>query len=170
MHSNPVALATSPPKWNTHTHTCTHKQVKAKHRKTSHHGTCAMSQCVPQYTPLSTHLHLQMFIAMTPWSGMRPLASATLSVLEPRWNSSHVPYCCPVSWRFYSFGTAHTLQWFIDGVHVGVNQLKILDQVVSWSIWQLLCDPTTLASSTSCLDKVQGPVSWVWGMWPPVLL
>jgi hypothetical protein len=28
----------------------------------------------------------------------------------------------------------HILQWFIDGVHVGVNQLKILDQVVSWSI------------------------------------
>lgn len=26
-----------------------------------------MSQCVPKYIPLSTHLHLQMFIEMSHW-------------------------------------------------------------------------------------------------------
>lgn len=49
-----------------------------------------MSQCVPQYIPLSTHLHLQMFIAMSHWSGSRPLASVTLSILDPHQGSSHI--------------------------------------------------------------------------------
>ena len=44
--------------------------------------------CVPQYIPLSTHLHLQMFIAMSHWSGSRPLASATLSIVDPHLYSS----------------------------------------------------------------------------------
>lgn len=42
-----------------------------------------MSQYVPQYTVLFILLCLQIIIAMTHWSGTRPLASATLSVLEP---------------------------------------------------------------------------------------
>ena len=38
---------------------------------------------ITQYTLLPTHLHLQMFIAMSHWSGSRPLASATPSILDP---------------------------------------------------------------------------------------
>jgi len=40
------------------------------------------------------------------WSGLRPLASATLSILYPHWGSSHTSCCCPVSWRSCSFGSA----------------------------------------------------------------
>ena len=47
-------------------------------------GSCSVSQCVPQHTFLSTHLYLQMFIAMSHWSGSRPLATATHSILDPQ--------------------------------------------------------------------------------------
>ena len=43
-----------------------------------------VSQCVPQSIPLSTHLYLQMFIAMSHWSGSRSLASVTPSILDPQ--------------------------------------------------------------------------------------
>lgn len=37
----------------------------------SHHGSCRLSQGVPQCVPLSTHLHLRMFLAVSlvqdPW-------------------------------------------------------------------------------------------------------
>ena len=64
--------------------------LKIKHTitRTSHHRSCSVSQCVPQYIPLSTHLHLQMFIAVSHWSGSRHLASATPSILDHRWDSS----------------------------------------------------------------------------------
>lgn len=39
-----------------------------------------MSLCVPQYVSLSTHLHLQLFIAMSHWSGSRSLASVTINI------------------------------------------------------------------------------------------
>jgi hypothetical protein len=39
----------------------------------------SVAQCVPQYFLLSTLLCSQMFIAMSHWSGLRPLTSATLS-------------------------------------------------------------------------------------------
>jgi hypothetical protein len=81
--------------------------------KTSHCGSCNMSQCVPQYFPLSTHLHLQMFIAMSHWSGSRPLASLTPSILDAHPDSSQLSCCCSVSWRSCSFGTAGlALAWF----------------------------------------------------------
>jgi hypothetical protein len=48
---------------------------------------------------------LQMFIAMSHWSSMRPLASATPSILEPHWDSSSLSCWCPVSWRSCSFGS-----------------------------------------------------------------
>ena len=32
---------------------------------------CSLSQCVPQYISLLIHLHLQMFIVMSHWSGLR---------------------------------------------------------------------------------------------------
>ena len=48
-------------------------------KKPSHHGSCSVSQ----YTLLSTHLYLQMFIyTVICWSGLRALASATGSSLE----------------------------------------------------------------------------------------
>ena len=53
-----------------------------------------MSQCVS----LSTHPHLQRSIAMSHWSGSRPLASVTPSVLDPYGNSSQISCCCSVSW------------------------------------------------------------------------
>lgn len=36
-----------------------------------------MSQCVKQYTLLLKQLYLQMFIAVSHWSDLRPLVSAT---------------------------------------------------------------------------------------------
>lgn len=59
-----------------------------------------MSQCVLQHTLLTTHLHLQKFIAMSPWSGSGPLAFATPSTLDPHQDSSQRSSCCPVSGNF----------------------------------------------------------------------
>ena len=57
------------------------------------------------YTLLPQQLYLQTFIAMSHWSGARPLAS-TLSTLYPHWDSSQISCCCPVSWRTSSAGQA----------------------------------------------------------------
>ena len=76
-----------------------------------------MSQCVPQYIPLSTHLYLQMFIAMSHWSGLRPLASATLSILDPYWDSSQISCCCPVSWSSCVSGPAGWAPSLAPAVH-----------------------------------------------------
>jgi hypothetical protein len=51
--------------------------------ETPHHGSGSVSQCVPHFIPLSTHLHLQKFIAMTRWSGSRSHAFVTASILDP---------------------------------------------------------------------------------------
>jgi hypothetical protein len=72
----------------------------------SHHRSCSMSQCVPQYIPLSTHLHLEMSTAMSHWSGLRSLASVTPSILAPHQDSSWLSCCCPVAGRSCSFETA----------------------------------------------------------------
>lgn len=69
-----------------------------------------MSQCVPQYALLSTCL----------WSGSRPMASATLSILDPSKNSSQMSCCYPVLWR-----SCRTSPFY--GVDVGVGQVKALD-------------------------------------------
>ena len=53
-------------------------------------------------------LCLQTFIAVSHWSGLRPKASGTLSILAPH-------------------QALHELQQFIDGVDVGVGQLKDLN-------------------------------------------
>lgn len=55
------------------------------------------SQCVPQYSALSSHLHMQMLVAVV-WFEIS-LASVTLSVLEPHRDSSQLSRCCPVAWR-----------------------------------------------------------------------
>ena len=73
-------------------------------QRTNNCGHCSTFHCALQSTLSSTHLCLLMFIAMT-WSDLRSLASATLSILEPHWDSSRIPCCCPVSWRSCSFGS-----------------------------------------------------------------
>ena len=63
-----------------------------------------MTQYIAQYTLLSTHLHLQILITLSHWSGLRPLASATLSILDPHGDFSQIS--CSVSWRSCGFGSA----------------------------------------------------------------
>jgi hypothetical protein len=82
---------------HTHTHTHTHARARAS---------CSISQCVPQYISLSTHLPWQMFIAMGHWSGSRSLASVTPSALDPHRDSSRSSRGYPVSWRSCHFGSA----------------------------------------------------------------
>lgn len=90
-----------------------------------------MSRSVTQCTCLSTQLDLQMFIAMSHWSDLRPLASATLSILDYNWTLLRYPEAT------LCFGdhvalvledqSLHALQHFIDVADVGVGQLKALD-------------------------------------------
>lgn len=80
---------TSSPENKTHPH-----KTKTKHRK--HfivEAIISMSQCVPRYISLSTHLHLQMFIAASQWSGLRSLSSVTPSIFDPHWISFWVLPC-----------------------------------------------------------------------------
>jgi hypothetical protein len=98
-----------------------------------------VSQCVPQYTLLSIHLCLQIFIAVTHWSGLRPLAAATLSVLDP--HISRTPLAHPIVALYHGKPAAldlqdqhlHTLQQIIDGADIGVGRLKALDLALSGS-------------------------------------
>jgi hypothetical protein len=53
----------------------------------------------PMVHPLSTHLYLQMLTVMSHWSGSRPLASATLSILNHHCSISQISCRCPVSRR-----------------------------------------------------------------------
>lgn len=64
-----------------------------------------MSQC-PTVYPLSTHLCLQTFVAVSYQSGLRPLASVTPSILDSHWDSFHLTCCCSVSRRTCSFGSS----------------------------------------------------------------
>lgn len=69
-------------------------------------GSYSVSQCVPQHTLLSTYLSLlAKLIAMAPWSCMKPLASATLSTLDPHWYFSWLSCYSSLAWRFCSFGS-----------------------------------------------------------------
>lgn len=59
--------------------------------------------------PYVSHIYplLKMHIAQSHWSGSRPLASATRSVLDSHMHSSRISCCCClVSWRSRSFGSA----------------------------------------------------------------
>ena len=57
----------------------------------SHRGSFSISWCIPKYNLLYTHLYLQMFIAISHWSGSRPLASATPSILNSHQDSFQLP-------------------------------------------------------------------------------
>lgn len=121
-----------------------------------------------------------MFIAMAPWSGKKPLASGTLSIMKPHfWGSSWICWYCPVSWRSYSFDLLdwplHALQQFINGADVGLGQFKGLDLSLS-IIWAVKPNgsPSLMPSGPTqkqpmqpcpalpyCPGEVQGFLSWV---------
>lgn len=82
MHLRPTQLPFLPHKQTTTT--------SIENISSSHRGNCSVSQCVPLYIPLSTHLPLQMFNVTRHRSGSRSLASVTPSVLDPQ-NSSSRP-------------------------------------------------------------------------------
>lgn len=81
-------------------------------------------QCVPRYTLLSTHLYLQMIIAMSHWS-------VTLLILD----SHRTPLRYPIVAPCHGYPAAldlqarpfHMLQQIIDGVDAGVGEPKALD-------------------------------------------
>lgn len=60
--------------------------------------------CPPVY-PFATYLLLAN-VYCNAWSSSKPLASATSSILEPHLDFSGFSYCCTVSRRSYSFGSA----------------------------------------------------------------
>ena len=84
----PSALTTSLPLKN---------RKKKNLSKTFHYGNCSIHS-VPQYTSLLKHLHLQMLIAMSHWSGLRALAWTTLPILESLWGFSWISCCCLRLW------------------------------------------------------------------------
>lgn len=83
-------------------------------------------------------LGLQVFIALSSWSGTRLLH-------YQYWNFAgtlHISCCCFVQWRSYSFGSVGptpSLWQFICRVHVEVHQFKAMDlslRGLSWSAHQ----------------------------------
>jgi hypothetical protein len=91
-----------------HTHTLVHALFVCEQTKRRKHLMleAVVCHCVPLYIPLSTYLYLQMFIALSPWSGWRSLASVTLSILDPHQDSSRLSFCWSVPLRFCSLGSA----------------------------------------------------------------
>jgi hypothetical protein len=71
--------------------------------QTSNCGSCSAWYYVLPVTLLSTGLHLQMFIEISHWSSLRPLASTTLSILESHLEASWISYCCFVLCRYCNF-------------------------------------------------------------------
>jgi hypothetical protein len=98
-------------------------------KRNKHRGSSSVSQCVPRYTLLSTHLYLQIFVTMNLWSGFWLLPPYQYQIL------TGTPLRCPVFALGHRDPTAlslqdqplHELQEFIDGVLVEVGQLKALD-------------------------------------------
>lgn len=54
---------------------------------------------------------------MSHWSSSRPLASDILSILDPHGNSSWISCCCPVWWRYCSFGFVGLPPSYTPAVH-----------------------------------------------------
>lgn len=77
-------------------------------------GSSSTPQCVPRIFPLPTLLCLQMFMAMTCWSGLRPLASANLSILGSHWDSSWLS-CCFSELQQFMFRWANSKLWIWAG-------------------------------------------------------
>lgn len=74
---------------------------------------------------------------MSHGSGLRPLASATLSILDPQWDSSQYPVVTPShgdpAVLVLQAQHLHMVQQFLDEVDAGVSQLKALDLGLSGS-------------------------------------
>jgi hypothetical protein len=107
----------TPPQPSPPPHTPAIKKTKAW--KTSHCGSCSTTQW---YTPLFTHLHLQMCTMMSLWSGLRSLASVLPLILAPHQDSSPLSCCSWVkeilqlwSWHFLAS------QQFPDSIGFGVG-------------------------------------------------
>jgi hypothetical protein len=75
---------------------------------------------------VQTSVFADVVHCLSPWTGSRPLASATLTILNDGGdlNSSWIACCCPVVMEIPQLWGM--LQQFIDGVGVGVDQLKAL--------------------------------------------
>ena len=88
-------------------------------------------------------------------SGLRPLASATLSILDPYWDSSLISCCCPGSWRACGYGSGGPAPSHTPAVHRWGRCWGEPTQSpgsgpgweLSWSACQLSCTHTTRASS-----------------------
>lgn len=121
----------------------------------------------PQYSPLSKHLYLQMFAAMSHWPVLRSLASATSSTLDPQWDSSQIACACPVSWRSCSFGSAGLALSLAPAVHrdgVDIGWANSEPWMEAWVVAELSahcsCSSTVLISSPlAATSKEQGQLS-----------
>jgi hypothetical protein len=103
-------------------------------------------QCVPQYIHPFVHTaYLRMFIAMSHsfvWfeaSGFRYTINT-----DPHRDFSSISYCCPLSWRAYSFEPARLVLSYplADGLDFGVRQLK--PQIWAWEVAELVRLPALL--------------------------
>jgi hypothetical protein len=111
-------------------------------------------------------LLVQMFIAMSHWSGLRPLASATPSVLDPNQDYSQISCCWPLSWRSYKFGSVGLTPSCALTVHRqgrcwgGPTQSpgSGLGWYLSWSACQLFCIHTSRESSPVSAALLAHPV------------
>lgn len=86
-----------------------------------------MSQCVPRYTLLTTHLYLQMYIAMGLVQGV--WFCYTINIGSSPELLLDIPlFLCGASTALdLQVQPLHVLQQFMDEVDVGVDQLKALD-------------------------------------------
>ena len=66
---------------------------------------------------VQTALLANIHCMMSCWSGSRPLASGTPSILDPQWNSSQISCCCPESWRSCSFGSVESAPSHTPAAH-----------------------------------------------------
>lgn len=49
--------------------------------------------------PFSPYIFMCKCSRQSHWSGLRPLVSNTLSILDPHWDSSWISCCCWVTWK-----------------------------------------------------------------------
>lgn len=118
-----------------------------KNKKVSHCGSCSgcITVCPTLYTFIKTVL-LKIFIAMTHWSGFKPLASATLSILDSHLTPLRYPVvglCLGDSAALVMQDlTLHISQQFINGVDVGMTNIK--PWIWAWLVVKLVRPPTLL--------------------------
>jgi hypothetical protein len=134
-----------PPKW---------KQTNKQKHLT---GGVVVCHGMSQFTLSSIYLYLQMFSAMSHWSGPRPSASATPSTLDPHEDSCQTPCCCPVSKKSCSFGSAGLIPLHAPAVYRwggcwGAPTQSPRDLGLGWKLsgsdHQLSYNHATRASST----------------------